>query len=92
MSKNDRMTALAIAAVTSLVAGAATAQVHPETPTYEHEKCYGVAKAGMNDCGWAKNSCGKTTTTDSDPDAWIYVPKGTCLKLTGGSLAAATKK
>jgi len=87
MSKHQQPTVAAIAAVTSLLATAAIAQVHPEAPTYEHERCYGVAKAGMNDCGFTGHDCGGTVKTDSDPAAWIYVPKGTCLKISGGALS-----
>lgn len=86
MSKTQQPIAAAIAALSSLVAGAASAQVHPEKPTYSHEKCYGIAKSGMNDCAFASNDCGGTVTRDSDPSAWIYVPRGTCLKIAGGKL------
>lgn len=79
--------ALLSAAIASLVAGTATAQVHPEKPTYKFEKCYGVAKAGKNDCSFAANSCAGTAAQDNLPDAWIYTPKGTCQKITGASLA-----
>ena len=27
-----------------------------------------------------------TSTADADPASWVYVPKGLCEKLTGGSL------
>jgi len=50
------------------------------------EKCFGVVKAGSNDCQTATNSCAGTATQDGQPDAWIYVPKGLCEKLVGGSL------
>jgi len=63
----------------------AAAQVHPEKPTYKYEKCYGIAKAGRNDCFTATNSCGGTATHDNDPRFWSYIPAGTCLKM-GGSL------
>jgi uncharacterized membrane protein len=76
------------AAVAALIAGSASAQVHPEKPTYPYEKCYGIAKAGMNDCFFASNSCAGTVTTDHVPGAWIYVPKGTCQKIVGGNLEA----
>ena len=75
-----------LAAVTALVAQAATAQVHPEKPTYKYEKCYGIVKAGKNDCFFNANSCAGTVATDNVPGAWIYVPQGTCAKVTGGSL------
>ena len=51
------------------------------------EKCYGVAKAGKNDCAAGPGtSCAGTSTKDSQANAWMYVPKGTCDKLVGGSL------
>jgi len=52
----------------------------------EYEKCYGIAKAGMNDCATATHSCAGQATRDGDPDEWIYVPKGTCKKIVGSSL------
>lgn len=51
------------------------------------EKCYGVAKAGKNDCQTASSSCAGTSKKDAQTDAWISVPKGTCEKITGGRLA-----
>jgi uncharacterized membrane protein len=85
VTKAQQPLAAVIAAVTSLVASAASAQVHPEKPTYPHERCYGIAKAGKNDCAHARNACGQTVKTDGDPAAWIYVPQGTCLRIVGGS-------
>jgi uncharacterized membrane protein len=52
------------------------------------EKCYGVAKAGKNDCQTASSSCAGTSKKDAQADAWISVPKGTCDKLIGGKLTA----
>ncbi|WP_395713190.1 DUF2282 domain-containing protein [Reyranella sp.] len=52
------------------------------------EKCYGVAKAGKNDCQTASSSCAGTAKKDAQADAWISVPKGTCDKLIGGKLSA----
>lgn len=71
-------------AISALLSDTATAQVHPEKPTYKYEKCYGIAKAGLNDCFFAGNSCAGTVTQDNNPGAWIYVPQGTCKKITGG--------
>ncbi|MCB2263257.1 MAG: DUF2282 domain-containing protein [Candidatus Thiosymbion ectosymbiont of Robbea hypermnestra] len=45
------------------------------------EKCYGVAKAGMNDCGTSKHNCGGQATKHGDPEEWVYVREGTCKKL-----------
>lgn len=52
----------------------------------EMEKCYGVAVAGKNDCATATSSCAGTSKTDRQADAFIAVPKGTCAKISGGSL------
>jgi uncharacterized membrane protein len=50
------------------------------------EKCFGVAKAGKNDCQTANSACAGTSKTDGQKDAWLFVPKGSCEKLVGGSL------
>ena len=49
------------------------------------EKCYGVAKAGANDCAGNGHGCGGMSTTDSDAAEFVSVPAGTCDKLVGGS-------
>ncbi|NJN47971.1 MAG: DUF2282 domain-containing protein, partial [Candidatus Competibacteraceae bacterium] len=49
------------------------------------EKCYGVVKAGKNDCGAPGHSCAGQATADSDPNEWVYLPTGTCDKIAGGS-------
>lgn len=51
------------------------------------EKCYGVAKAGKNDCQTATSSCAGTSKKDAQADAWLSVPKGICEKIVGGRLA-----
>jgi uncharacterized membrane protein len=53
------------------------------------EKCYGIAKAGKNDCQTATSSCAGTSKKDHEASAWLSVPKGTCEKIVGGSLTAA---
>jgi uncharacterized membrane protein len=87
-SISNSLQAIVAAAATALLAGAANAQVHPEKPDYPYEKCYGIVKVGMNDCFTSSNSCAGTVEKDNLPQAWIYVPKGTCGKITGGSLNA----
>jgi len=54
-------------------------------PKFEAEKCYGVAKAGKNDCQTANSSCAGTSKRDGQRDAWVYVPKGTCDRLVNGA-------
>lgn len=52
------------------------------------EKCFGVAKAGKNDCGSkaSGHACSGHATKDADPNDFVALPKGTCDKLAGGSL------
>ena len=79
------------AAVAGIVAmGFASLVAAQSAKTTETEKCYGVAKAGQNDCGTAKHSCGGLAKTDNDPAEWKYVAKGTCEKM-GGKLTAPKK-
>jgi uncharacterized membrane protein len=52
------------------------------------EKCYGVVKAGKNDCQTATSACAGQSKTDNQADAYIYVPKGTCDRIVGGSTGA----
>lgn len=86
-SRNARLLSAAmVSAISLLAASAAQAQVHPEKPTYKFEKCYGVAKAGLNDCFTATHSCAGTAKSDAERDTWVYVPQGTCMKLVGGTL------
>ena len=52
------------------------------------EQCFGIAKAGMNDCASSKSShsCAGQASKDNDPADYVAVPKGTCVKIAGGSL------
>lgn len=55
-------------------------------PKFAFEKCYGITLAGKNDCQTANSSCAGTSKTDQQADAWIFLPKGTCTRIHGGSL------
>ena len=78
----------AVAGIVALgFASLVTAQpaMAPKDPS---EKCYGVAKAGKNDCGTAKHACaGQGAKADNDPAEWKYVAKGSCEKM-GGKMRA----
>lgn len=54
------------------------------------EKCFGVAKAGQNDCGskYSKHSCAGQSTVDNDPNDFKLVAKGSCEQM-GGALKPA---
>ena len=81
------------ASTAMVVAGALTALLvaTPATTALsaegDMEKCYGVAKAGQNDCAAGEGTtCQGTSTVDGQKNAWILVPTGLCEKLVGGSL------
>ena len=84
MRRSDTTVAAAIAGVLALAAFTANVAAKDEAPAVE--KCYGVAKAGKNDCQTKNSSCAGTSKQDGQKDAWISVPKGTCEKIAGGSL------
>ena len=48
------------------------------------EKCSGIVKAGRNDCGTSKHACAGKASSDGAAEEWVYLPKGTCNKITGG--------
>ena len=82
--------ALLLSAVAGVVAiGLAHAADDPKAPK---EKCYGIAKAGQNDCGTSRHTCAGKAAKDNAPDEWKYVAKGTCEKLGGKSSAPPEKK
>ena len=58
----------------------------------EKEKCYGIAKAGQNDCAnlAGTHSCAGQAKKDNDPGEWKFAPKGTC-KTMGGLTATEAK-
>ncbi|MCW8331101.1 DUF2282 domain-containing protein [Photobacterium sp. SDRW27] len=77
-------------AVTGLIALAGTAMTASTAVAAEaKEKCYGVAKAGKNDCATKTSSCAGTAKTDGQKDAFIMVPKGLCDRLAGGSTSSS---
>lgn len=82
---NTRHALLAAALATVCVTSVGTAQA-----AEDKEKCFGIAKAGQNDCATASgsHSCAGQGKKDMDANEWKYVAKGTCTKL-GGKMAAA---
>jgi uncharacterized membrane protein len=77
---------LIAAAVAAALATPIASQAGPAPkPRFEAEKCYGIVKAGKNDCQTANSSCAGTSKRDNQNDAWIYVPAGSCDKVVGGA-------
>jgi uncharacterized membrane protein len=58
----------------------------PKTFTADRERCYGVVRAGRNDCGTATHACAGQATGDRQPEEWLMLPAGTCLRIAGGRL------
>lgn len=86
MTMKKAMTTGMIAGAVSLaISGAHQAQA---MISKDAEKCYGVVKAGQNDCGDAKgrHGCMGAAEVDGDGAEWVSMPKGLCEKLVGGSL------
>jgi uncharacterized membrane protein len=88
MNKRQALVAAALASVCAADAyvanASATGQMDMQ-PKGEQEKCYGVAKAGQNDCGTATHGCAGQAAVDNDPAEWRTVAKGSCEK-SGGKL------
>lgn len=84
-SQTSVLLASAMAVALSLAVEAAAQGGPAPTPKFEHEKCYGISKAGKNDCQTTNSSCAGTSKRNAQGDAWIYVPKGSCDKVVGGS-------
>jgi uncharacterized membrane protein len=76
----------ALASVLALgVIGTASAQAPAK------EKCFGIAKAGANDCSnlSGTHSCAGQAKVDNAIDEWKFVDKGTCASLGGKSAEEA---
>lgn len=71
-----------VSIVTAMTLGAFAAtgaSAGPAKPQPGKDKCYGVAKAGKNDCAaGAGTTCAGTSKRDYQGNAWKYVAKGTC--------------
>jgi len=86
MEKQKKLVMLALAAVVSTGLTVASGQAMA-AGKMKMEKCYGIAKAGMNDCGGkgTGHSCQGQSKVNGEKNDWLMVPKGTCNKIVGGS-------
>lgn len=76
MSQRAMIAATAVAVMSmGLMAAPAAGQ--------EKEKCFGIAKAGQNDCASSTHSCAGQSKVDMDKAEWKYVAKGTCKTMKG---------
>jgi uncharacterized membrane protein len=78
METNNRRKLLQSALAGMVAIGLSQAAQAQAQTSGEKEKCYGVAKAGANDCSTATHTCAGQSKKSNAPDEWKYVPKGTC--------------
>lgn len=85
----DKRRVLIAAALAGLIAAPIVNAAPAGPPKANQEKCFGISKAGQNDCAAANgsHSCAGQSKMDNSPHDWKYVVKGTCEKA-GGKMAA----
>ncbi|MFM7505555.1 MAG: DUF2282 domain-containing protein [Rubrivivax sp.] len=93
MHNRNVLTAALASALTLGLLAPASAHDAPDA-TKGQEKCYGIAKAGQNDCAnlSGTHSCAGMATLDNDPTEWRYAPRGSCKRLKGLTAAEARKR
>jgi uncharacterized membrane protein len=83
-----KKTSATVTAISSLLTLGAAALATPSfaADKVDMEKCYGVVKAGKNDCAGPAHACAGQAKVDSGGKEFVALPKGTCARLSGGSL------
>jgi uncharacterized membrane protein len=84
MSNRNSLYLLAVSSALAIT-GATTASVAMAADG-DMEQCAGIIKAGKNDCATSTNACHGHVEKDASPEAWIYLPKGTCERLVGARI------
>ncbi|GGA41282.1 MULTISPECIES: DUF2282 domain-containing protein [unclassified Okeania] len=94
MKNINKKLAVSTAIAGVLAVGLATVSSNQEALAGKEgmEKCAGIVKAGMNDCGANDHTCSGQAKVDSDPNEWIYVPEGTCEKIVGARVYVPESK
>ena len=85
---------LVSSALASALALGLIGNVAAQDKTTAKEKCYGIAKAGTNDCAnlSGSHSCAGQAKADMVADDWKYVAKGSCKDMKGLSAEEARAK
>jgi uncharacterized membrane protein len=81
---HSKSSILAVAISTALSLAAAGSAYAADDANANKEKCFGIAKAGKNDCAANGHSCAGQAKRDADAKEWVYVPTGTCERLVNG--------
>ena len=56
------------------------------------EQCGGIVKAGLNDCASNEHVCAGLNTDNGNESDWIWLPKGTCDKISAGTVIGTNEK
>lgn len=90
MEKRSRRAtrAVMVAALSLGVVGIATQSLAKSNCPVE--KCYGIVKKTKNDCGTPKHACAAQSKVSGSKNEWMFVMKGNCDRIVGGSLKPAT--
>ncbi len=95
--KKKAVTAAAISGLTAVISGVLVLNPmdfnNNEALAFDNaEKCKGIARKGMNDCGANGHACSGFAAVDNDPNEWIYVPAGMCEQIKGGSVKSTKNR
>ncbi len=89
MTKKDVLITAAVSSLFGIGALVLSTQAGAQAdPQPGADKCYGVVKAGQNDCAGAGHTCQGQATADGSAEEWIFVPAGTCERLVDGNLTS----
>ena len=81
---NRRIITAAIGSL--LMLGVLSSNAMADDKKMDMDKCFGIAKAGKNDCAGPAHACAGQSSVNAGGKEFIAVPKGTCERLAGGSL------
>lgn len=89
MSNTKKLLVAATMAMLSTAVVAQEATDENKAPTAKKEKCYGIVKAGKNDCAAADgtHSCAGLAKNDGGGNEWVLLPAGTCDRIMGALVA-----
>lgn len=89
MNNTQKLLTSTFAGIMGVAAMAPLAHAVPDQPQ-SWEKCAGIVKAGKNDCGAldGKHGCAGQSTLDNADNEWVYLPTGSCEKISGAVVKA----
>ncbi len=85
MSNTKKLLLAATVAMLSSAAMAQESEDKKDSPSAKKEKCFGIVKAGKNDCAAADgtHSCAGLAKNDGGGNEWVLLPAGTCERIVG---------